>query len=459
MPVESIDTPALVVDLDAMERNLATMAAFARGARRAPPAARQDAQERDDRASADRRRRGRRLRPEDERGRGARRRRHRRHLHLERGDRPAPSWRASRRSRGAHPPGDRGRLGRRRRAARRGGRGGGQHDRGLRRGRRRSGPLRRAPAAAGSSRSASSRTRRPKAASSSPALQAYHGAAQHLRGAAEREAAAHTPPRWRARRRPASAPPASPARWSRARGTGTFAFDAASGLWGELQAGSYLFMDRDYADNAPTPGAPRFEHALFVKSRVISRGAAHAVVDAGHKSHAIDSGLPRVWQRELDYVNGGDEHGILRPPLGAGAASCRRSAPRSGWCRAIATRPSTCTTATSPCAAAWSPASSRRSGRSRRAAASADARRGHAGRAGLRLAVGAASPPFHLVRPRRRTSPRTSRRSLAQNAAQTRPAATSSHEVMSARLSAMCVEDGVHGSLLGVAAERPFRPA
>ena len=58
--------------------------------------------------------------------------------------------------------------------------------------------------------------------------------------------------------------------------------------------------------------APRFEHALFVKSQVMSRGSAHAVVDAGHKAHAIDSGLPRIWQRELEFANGGDEHGILR---------------------------------------------------------------------------------------------------------------------------------------------------
>ena len=65
---------------------------------------------------------------------------------------------------------------------------------------------------------------------------------------------------------------------------------------------------------------PRFEHALFVKSQVMSRGASHAVVDAGHKSHAIDSGLPRIWQRELDYANGGDEHGILRIRPGGTAA-------------------------------------------------------------------------------------------------------------------------------------------
>jgi D-serine deaminase-like pyridoxal phosphate-dependent protein len=60
------------------------------------------------------------------------------------------------------------------------------------------------------------------------------------------------------------------------------------------------------------PGAPRFEHALFVKSQVVSRSPTHAVVDAGHKSHAIDSGLPRVWLRDLAFANGGDEHGILR---------------------------------------------------------------------------------------------------------------------------------------------------
>jgi D-serine deaminase-like pyridoxal phosphate-dependent protein len=96
-------------------------------------------------------------------------------------------------------------------------------------------------------------------------------------------------------------------------GTGSFVFEAASGVYGELQVGSYLFMDRDYADNEPAPTAPRFEHALFVKSQVMSRGMAHAVIDAGHKSHALDSGPPRVWGREgLAWNNGGDEHGILR---------------------------------------------------------------------------------------------------------------------------------------------------
>ena len=152
-------------------------------------------------------------------------------------------------------------------------------------------------------------------------LQAYHGAAQHLRGADERARGRGQRAAALARAAQASiGAPGIACPLVTGAGTGTFAFDAASGVWGELQAGSYLFMDRDYADNAPTPGAPRFEHALFVKSQVMSRGASHAVVDAGHKSHAIDSGLPRVWQRELDYANGGDEHGILRPHADASRA-------------------------------------------------------------------------------------------------------------------------------------------
>ena len=103
-------------------------------------------------------------------------------------------------------------------------------------------------------------------------------------------------------------------------GTGSFVFEAASGVYGELQPGSYVFLDRDYADNESAPGAPAFEHALFVAAMVISRGAAHAVVDAGHKSHAIDSGLPRVWQRDdLVFANGGDEHGLVRLRPGSSA--------------------------------------------------------------------------------------------------------------------------------------------
>ncbi len=143
-------------------------------------------------------------------------------------------------------------------------------------------------------------------------LHAYHGKAQHLRTAADREAAIrHAVTGARTAQAMVTAAGIHCPLITGA-GTGTFAVEAASGLCGELQAGSYLFMDADYAANEPTPNAPAFEHALFVKSQVMSVGHSHAVVDAGHKSHAIDSGLPRVWGRDLAFDNGGDEHGILR---------------------------------------------------------------------------------------------------------------------------------------------------
>ncbi len=143
-------------------------------------------------------------------------------------------------------------------------------------------------------------------------LQAYHGRAQHFRTAAERrdgiaQVIAHVKATTSALQKAGFDVPLVTGA-----GTGTFSLEAASGVYGELQAGSYLFMDRDYADNERDPAQPSFEHALFVKSQVMSSCASHAVVDAGHKSHAIDSGLPSVHGLALDYANGGDEHGILR---------------------------------------------------------------------------------------------------------------------------------------------------
>jgi D-serine deaminase-like pyridoxal phosphate-dependent protein len=153
-------------------------------------------------------------------------------------------------------------------------------------------------------------------------LQAYHGSAQHLRSPAERQAAIERAAMHVRTAQASLAAAGVPCPLVTGAGTGSFAIEAASGVWGELQCGSYVFMDRDYADNqvAPEPAPasqPAFEHALFVKSQVMSVGTAHAVVDAGHKSHAIDSGLPRVWQGGFEFRNGGDEHGILTPKLQA----------------------------------------------------------------------------------------------------------------------------------------------
>ncbi len=148
-------------------------------------------------------------------------------------------------------------------------------------------------------------------------LQAYHGRAQHLRTLAERQQAIENATQAVAATRDALAAAGITVPLATGAGTGSFPLEAASGVWGELQTGSYLFMDADYAANEPHPEAPAFEHALFIKTQVMSRSADHAVCDAGHKSHAIDSGLPQVaFPDGLLYANGGDEHGLLRATEG-----------------------------------------------------------------------------------------------------------------------------------------------
>ena len=143
-------------------------------------------------------------------------------------------------------------------------------------------------------------------------LQAYQGGAQHVRGAADREGAARRAATLVRAAQASIAAEGIECRLVTGGGTGTFAFDVGSDAYGELQAGSYLFMDGEYGGIEPAEHAPRFEHALFVKSQVMSRSASHVVVDAGIKAYAIDAGLPSVRGRELEMINFGDEHGILK---------------------------------------------------------------------------------------------------------------------------------------------------
>ena len=146
-------------------------------------------------------------------------------------------------------------------------------------------------------------------------LHAYHGRAQHLRSAAERREAIAAAVQAARHTRDLITAAGLPVPLVTGSGTGTLVHEAASGVFGELQAGSFLFMDADYARNEREPAQPAFEHALYVKTQVVSVRDTHAVCDAGHKSHAIDSGLPTVAllpaDRTLRYANGGDEHGLL----------------------------------------------------------------------------------------------------------------------------------------------------
>ena len=147
-------------------------------------------------------------------------------------------------------------------------------------------------------------------------LQGYHGKAQHARTAAERRDMISVAAQDAAFTRKLIEAEGVSVGLVTGAGTGSMVCEAASGVYGELQAGSFMFMDADYGRNERDPAQPQFEHALFVKSQVVSLSNRQAVCDAGHKSHAIDSGLPAVHTFEgeppLTYANGGDEHGLLR---------------------------------------------------------------------------------------------------------------------------------------------------
>ncbi|MGV3743376.1 MAG: DSD1 family PLP-dependent enzyme [Burkholderiaceae bacterium] len=146
-------------------------------------------------------------------------------------------------------------------------------------------------------------------------LQAYHGGIQHL---AE----------WESRKLEASRAAdltASYVKFLDSRGiacpvvtgggTGTAEFDAASGIYTEIQPGSYIFMDGHYGSNS-WEGGVRFRQSLFVATTIMSTAKrGQAVCDVGLKGLAVDSGLPRIRQGErqeqLRYAAANDEHGIL----------------------------------------------------------------------------------------------------------------------------------------------------
>jgi 3-hydroxy-D-aspartate aldolase len=98
-------------------------------------------------------------------------------------------------------------------------------------------------------------------------------------------------------------------------GTGTYPLEAASGVYNELQPGSYIFMDADYGRNLGADGKPvhEFRQSLFVFTTVMSRTRPErAVVDAGLKALSVDSGLPLVADAGAEYLGASDEHGVMR---------------------------------------------------------------------------------------------------------------------------------------------------
>ncbi|MEL6119152.1 MAG: 3-hydroxy-D-aspartate aldolase BhcC [Pseudomonadota bacterium] len=105
-------------------------------------------------------------------------------------------------------------------------------------------------------------------------------------------------------------------------GTGSYYFESNSGVYNELQCGSYAFMDADYGRILDKEGnridQGEWENALFLYTSVMSHAKADkAIVDAGLKAQSVDSGLPFIFGRtDVEYVKCSDEHGVVADPDG-----------------------------------------------------------------------------------------------------------------------------------------------
>ena len=105
-------------------------------------------------------------------------------------------------------------------------------------------------------------------------------------------------------------------------GTGSYYFEGNSGVYNELQCGSYAFMDADYGRILDKDGnridQGEWENALFILTSVMSHAKADkAIVDAGLKAQSVDSGLPVIFGRgDVEYVKCSDEHGVVADPEG-----------------------------------------------------------------------------------------------------------------------------------------------
>lgn len=105
-------------------------------------------------------------------------------------------------------------------------------------------------------------------------------------------------------------------------GTGSYYFESCSGVYNELQCGSYAFMDADYGrildQNGKRLDNGEWENALFILTSVMSHAKPNqAICDAGLKVQSVDCGLPFVYGRnDVKYIKCSDEHGVIDDPKG-----------------------------------------------------------------------------------------------------------------------------------------------
>ena len=105
-------------------------------------------------------------------------------------------------------------------------------------------------------------------------------------------------------------------------GTGSYYFEGTSNVFNELQCGSYAFMDADYGRILDKGGNRiddgEWENSLFILTSVMSHAKTDkAICDAGLKAQSVDSGLPVIFGlSDVEYIKCSDEHGVISDPKG-----------------------------------------------------------------------------------------------------------------------------------------------
>jgi 3-hydroxy-D-aspartate aldolase len=144
-------------------------------------------------------------------------------------------------------------------------------------------------------------------------VQFYAGREQHIEGFAERRAAIVKKTELLKGYLAALAEAGAAAPIVTGGGTGTHLIDLELGVLNELQVGSYVFMDDQYA---ACEGTADFERSLFVDARVVSKNSPNLVtVDAGLKAFATEGEPPAPVDLDgATYAFMGDEHGAVIAP-------------------------------------------------------------------------------------------------------------------------------------------------
>lgn len=152
-------------------------------------------------------------------------------------------------------------------------------------------------------------------------VQFYCGTQQHIASFAERRAALTERTAYLEQAIAALTAAGFPPEIVSGSGTGTHRIDLELGVLSEYQAGSYVFMDKQYLDcdlAGDGAQAPPFETALAVDARVVSANHDGLVtIDAGYKALSSDGGLAVVQHGPAEgagFAFMGDEHGALIAP-------------------------------------------------------------------------------------------------------------------------------------------------